>query len=81
MTLFGLGLVTAFYVLISLQFYSVVFVMAPLLKRRFGTELGLLWMCVGLALCYNIIYNHFLAMIIRPGSVKDLKMIEKMRQQ
>ena len=56
-------------------------VIAPLLKKRFGTYFGLIWLSIGLVLCYNILYNHFLAMIIKPGNVKDLKMIEQMRQK
>ena len=54
---------------------------SPLLKRRFGTELGLIWITVGLVLVYNIVYNHFFAMIIKPGSPSDLRKTEAMRQQ
>jgi len=28
---------------------------------------------------YNIVYNHLLAMLVKPGSPKDLKMIEQLR--
>ena len=52
---------------------------SPLLKRRFGTELGLIWITVGLVLVYNIVYNHFFAMIIKPGSPSDLRKTEAMR--
>ena len=76
----GLGLVGALYVLIGLHFVTYINLIAPLLKKRFGTELGLLWLGVGLVLVYNIVYNHFLAMFLRPGNLKDLKMIEKMRE-
>jgi hypothetical protein len=39
------------------------------------------WQSIGLILVYNIVYNHFLAMVIKPGSLKDLRQTEKLRQQ
>ena len=75
----GLGLSAAIYLIVALHFFTYITVIAPLLKKRFGTELGLIWTVVGLVLVYNIVYNHFLAMMIKPGSVKDLKMTEEMR--
>ena len=36
-------------------------------------------MAIGLCLVYNIVYNHFLAMMIKPGSVVDIKRIEQLR--
>ena len=79
MWFFGLALVTALYSLIGFHFYIYMTVIGPLLKKRFGTELGLIWLAIGLVLVYNIVYNHFLAMILKPGSPSDLKMIERMR--
>ena len=40
-----------------------------------------MWQSIGLILVYNIVYNHFLAMVIKPGSLKDLRQTEKLRQQ
>jgi hypothetical protein len=45
----------------------------PALKKRLGTPFGLLWVAIGLAIAYNVAYNHFFATIIKPGSPKDLK--------
>ena len=81
MKLFGTCLCIALWVLMLLQLYVTTVILSPLIHKRFGTELGLLWMMVGLVLLYNTLYNHFLAMIIRPGNVKDLKMIEGMRKE
>ena len=78
MWFFGLGLVTGLYSVIGLHFYAYISFIAPLLKKRFGTELGLLWCVVGLVLVYNIVYNHFFAMLLKPGSPADLKKIEQM---
>ena len=81
MHLFGTCLCIALWVLMLLQFYITAFLLAPLIHKRFGTQLGLVWMAVGLILLYNTLYNHFLAMVIRPGNVKDLRMIENMRKE
>ena len=77
----GMCLVCGLYFLIGLHFQTYLTVISPLLKKRFGTELGLIWIVVGLVLVYNIVYNHFLAMMIKPGSPSDLRKVEKMRQE
>ena len=77
--LFSILLVTLLYTLISLEFYAFIVVISPLLKKRCGTELGLLWCAVGLILVFNILFNHFFAMVIRPGSPSDLRITEMLR--
>ena len=39
-----------------------------------------IWIVVGLALVYNIVFNHLMAVILKPGGPADTKMIERMRQ-
>ena len=73
---FGLLLIGGLYCIVGLHFQAYVDVIAPLLKKRLGTELGLLWCVIGLVLVYNIVYNHFFAMFLKPGSPKDLRNIE-----
>ena len=75
----GLVLCSGLYFLLGLHFFTYLTVISPLIKKRFGTELGLTWEIVGFVLLYNVIYNHFFAMVIKPGSPSDLKMIEEMR--
>ena len=67
MWFFGLFLVSGLYYLIGLHFVTYLTLIAPLLKKRFGTELGLIWVVVGLVLVYNIVYNHFFAMFLKSG--------------
>ena len=74
-------LISGLYSIIALHFVSFINVIAPLLQKRFGTELGLTWCVIGFVLVFNIVYNHFFAMLIKPGSPKDLKMIEAMRAE
>ena len=72
MWILGLVLVTGLYFLVGLHFFAYITIIAPLLKKRFGTGLGLTWTAVGLILVYNIVYNHFFAMFLKPGSPSDL---------
>jgi len=74
-------MVLALYALIGLHFYAFIYIICPLMKARLGTEMGMIWISVGLIILYNILFNHFWAMTIKPGSPKDLKLIEKMRQE
>ena len=78
---FGLGMALGLYAIIGVHFYAFIEVICPLMKLRLGTEMGLVWIGVGLAILFNILFNHFWAMVIKPGSSRDQKQIEKMRQQ
>ena len=59
------------YFLIGLHFYAFIEVLCPLMKARLGTELGLTWIAVGLVILFNILFNHFWAMTIKPGGPID----------
>ena len=76
MKVLGLGLGLGLYVLVGFHAYAFFLVIAPVLKKRLGTHLGLTWCAIGLCLLYNIIFNHFFAMTIRPGNPIDLERIE-----
>jgi len=71
----------ALYTLIGTHFYAFIKFITPLLKRRYGTFLGLVWTATGLILVFNICYNHMMALMIKPGGPKDLIQIEKLRIQ
>ena len=80
-SLFGLMMALGLYALIGLHFYAFIKVVCPLIPLRTGEELGMTWLAVGLVILYNILFNHFWAMMIKPGSPSDLRMIEKMRHE
>ena len=75
----GPCLVLSLYAIIGLHLFAYFTVITPLLKSRLGTEMGLVWIVVGLSLVYNIVFNHLLAVILKPGGPQDTKLIEKMR--
>ena len=81
MRLVGCTLVPGLYALICMHLYAFFTVITPLLKNRLGTEIGLLWVVVGLTLAYNIVFNHFMATILKPGGPQDTKDTEKMRSE
>jgi len=51
------------------------------LKRKLGGEFCALWYTIFLILMYNVLYNYTLAILVKPGSVKDLIKVEKIRNQ
>ena len=77
----GLALGFGLYALLTTHVYAFFLVIAPVLKKRLGTGFGLTWCAIGLCLLYNIIFNHFFAMMVKPGNPKDLERVEKMRKQ
>ena len=76
---FSWACIVGLYILIGLHFYAWAMVVCPLLKKRLGTQFGMIWAGIGMIFLYNIIYNHMMAMFIKAGSVSDMKMVERMR--
>lgn len=72
-------LICATYFMLSLHTFAFFKVIALVIKKRLGVLFGLTWISIGIALLYNIVFNHFWAMIIKPGSPKDLIANEKLR--
>lgn len=67
--------VIGFYALLGLHVYAYFEVPIYVLKSRLGTPFGILWCAIGLALVYNVAYNHFFATVIKPGGPSDLKVL------
>jgi hypothetical protein len=78
-SIFCLALIIGMYILLGVHVYAYIKVVCPLLKKRLGTQFGLTWAAIGVIFTYNILYNHTLAMIIRPGGPIDTKYVERMR--
>ena len=81
MRILGVFLSVGLYCLLTLHVYAYFHVIASVLKKRLGVPFGLLWFAIGLTLVYNIAFNHFFAMTIKPGSPKDLQRVEKKRNE
>ena len=76
MRLLGPIFVIFFYAMLSVHVYSHFTVVLFVLKKRLGVIFGLIWVAIGASIFYNIVYNHFFAMVIKPGGPKDLKVRE-----
>ena len=73
MRMTGPVFVIYFYALLSIHVYAHFGIILFVLKKRLGVTFGLLWVAIGAAIFYNVVYNHFFAMIVKPGGPKDLK--------
>ena len=65
--------------LVVVHLYAFFVVICPLLKDRIGTKFGLIWVAVGLSLYFNLVWNHVLASILKPGGPSDTRRIERLR--
>ena len=81
MQLLGIVLCISTYMLLSLHVYGYFTVIAPIIKKRLGVAFGLIWIAIGLSLLYNIVFNHFWAMVIKPGNPSDLLENEQLRKE
>lgn len=77
----GPVMVAGLYFLLSLHVFAYFSFIIDLLISRLGALPAMAWMAIGLGFVYNITFNHVLAMIVKPGSPKDLRAIEAMRDK
>lgn len=64
--------VLGFYYLMLYHTWIFLTIIATVMRVRLGTELAVLWTLIGIVITYNVVWNHTLAMVLRPGSPKDL---------
>ena len=72
----GLGL----YALVAAHTYAFLNCIMPALKKRMGKAFTIAWCAVGLVILYNLCFNHFFAMVTKPGSPKALLKDEDIRR-
>ena len=61
------------YFILGVHVYAHFSVTLFVLKKRLGLGFGLLWVGIGASIYYNVVYNHILAMLIKPGGPRELK--------
>jgi len=81
MKLLGPALVAGYYWLLGYHTWVFLTIIAPVLRKRVGAEFATLWTIIGIIITFNQVWNHVLAMCLKPGSPKDLIRIEKLRKQ
>ena len=64
--------VVGFYYLMGYHTWIFLTVICPVLRKRLGAGFGMTWTLIGVIITYNVVWNHMLAMCIKPGSPADL---------
>lgn len=79
-TVFGLGIriigpffILGFYGLLGVHTYAYFKVTLVVLAKKLGATYGLFWVALGLCLLYNVVFNHFLSFMVKPGNPKSLE--------
>lgn len=47
-------------------------VIGKVLRRRLGLWFGMIWTAIGVIITFNVVFNHLMAMLIKPGGPTDL---------
>jgi hypothetical protein len=47
-------------------------VISKVLRRRLGVYFGMVWITIGVVITFNVVFNHMMAMVIKPGGPTDL---------
>lgn len=69
------------YALLALNCYTYFVYISFALHRRIGLYPSMAWFAIGLTILFNVVFNHTLATLIKPGSPTDLRYIEQLRHQ
>ena len=75
----GPGFVIAFYYLMWKHTYVYLTIICKVLRKRLGPTFGMIWTTIGVVITFNTVFNHTMAMVIKPGGPKDLAKVEKLR--
>lgn len=71
MRVLGPLMVITLYLLVALHVYAYFAYIVGVLFKRLGKLSAIGWVAIGLIILFNILYNHCLAVIMKPGSPKD----------
>ena len=65
--------VISFYYLMARHTWVYLHIICRVLRSRLGSTFATIWTLVGIVITMNVVWNHMLAMILKPGGPKDLK--------
>jgi hypothetical protein len=68
----GPGFCIGMYYLMWRHTYVYLTVICKILRKRLGVWFGMTWTTIGVVITFNVVFNHVMAMIIKPGSPTDL---------
>jgi hypothetical protein len=52
--------------------YIFLTVISKVLRKRLGVYFGMIWITIGVVITFNVVFNHMMAMVIKPGGPTDL---------
>ena len=61
---------TVFISIVTHAFFNVIL---PYYVRQFGILLGMILILIALFILFNLLFNYFMAVLVKPGSINDLK--------
>lgn len=64
----------ALTVFISIVTHAFFHVILPYYTRQYGLIFGIFLVCLALFTLFNLLFNYFMAVLVRPGSMSDLKL-------
>ncbi len=70
-----------FYYMIYLHIDAFLKYIMPVLFKRLGVYMAMLWLFVGAILGFNVCFNHLLACIVKANGPHEIKIIERLRMQ
>ena len=64
--------VIAIYYLLWRHTEVFLMVISKVLRKRLGIGFGMVWVAIGVVITFNVVFNHLMAMFIKPGGPTDL---------
>jgi hypothetical protein len=64
--------VSAIYYLLYRHSYVFLTIICKVMRKRLGPTFGMVWTAIGVIITFNVVFNHLMAMLIKPGGPKDL---------
>jgi len=63
----------ALYYLLWRHTWIFLTIICKVLRKRLGVGFGMTWTAIGVVITFNVVWNHVLAMIVKPSGPADLK--------
>ena len=73
MRLLGPAFVISFYYLMLKHTWVYLTIICTVLRGRLGSTFATIWTMIGIVITFNVVWNHVLAMCLKPGGPKDLQ--------
>jgi hypothetical protein len=76
---FGRSITLVYLSIDVLHVYAYFRYIVAALGKKMGTPFTLVWQAIWIIIVYNVFFNHFMTMIIKPSGPKELRQTENLR--